>query len=326
MLNILFGIIFLIASFNETFCIENKMDPQTRQLLDQINQGPTLDFRTTPLQTLRTHFTPPELVKDPKMEKIETISIPHSHVKVRVYTPKHNHPLPVFVFIHGGGWIIGNLNQFDSMCQTIALQSNSIVVSVDYRLAPESPFPGPVEDCYLAAKWVHENVAKLGGKPGKIAIGGDSAGANLAAAVTLMAKDKKSFQFDYQILICPVVNHNFETLSYFEFEHGHLLSKDDLVFCWESYLKNGENGDNPYASPLKAKSLKDLPPACLIIANFDPLRDEGLAYAARLKSEGVPTIVRRFDTIHGFYHFGDLSVAKEGIQFISSQLATIFKD
>lgn len=325
MRKVLLVIVAIMGSFSATL-LGDKMDLQTKLLLDHIHQAPAMDFRTTSLQDLRTHFTPPPLAKDPKIEKIETISIPNSGVKVRVYTPKHDSPLPLFVFIHGGGWILGNLDQFDSMCQTIAIQSKSIVVSVDYRLAPETPFPGPLDDCYLAAQWVHENVIRLGGTAGKIAIGGDSAGANLAAALTLMAKDRKAFQFAHQILICPVLNHNFETLSYFEFERDYLLSKDDLMFCWESYLKNEKNGENPYASPLKAKSLKDLPSACLLIANFDPLRDEGLAYAMRLQNAGVSTTVRRFDSIHGFYHFGDLTIAKEALQFISSQLSIAFRD
>ncbi|HSX04677.1 MAG TPA: alpha/beta hydrolase [Rhabdochlamydiaceae bacterium] len=312
-----------MGSFTGTLLGDHRMDPQSRELLDQINQAPAMDFRTTPLQDLRTHFKPPALVQDSGIEKIETISIPNSQVKVRVYTPKHETPLPIFVFIHGGGWILGNLDQYDSMCQTIALESHSIVISVDYRLAPESPFPGPIEDCYLAANWVQENAQRLGGIADKIAIGGDSAGANLAAAVTLMAKDRNRFQFAAQVLICPVLNHNFETLSYFEFERDHLVSKDDLMFCWELYLKDEKNGENPYASPLKAKSLKDLPPAYLLIANFDPLRDEGLAYASRLQNEGVPVTLRRFDSIHGFYHF-DLTVAKEAIQFIASQLNSAF--
>lgn len=157
-----------------------------------------------------------------------------------------------------------------------------------------------------------------------MAIGGDSAGGNLAAAVTLKARANQHPHFQCQLLICPALNYNFETLSYLEFSEGYFLSREDIKFFWNNYLAQTPSKNNPLISPLLADSLKNLPPAFLIIANFDPLRDDGLAYGLRLYREEVPTLIKRFNSIHGFYSFQELDISKDAIAFISSSLKQVF--
>lgn len=306
-----------------------QLDPQTKALLDKLSTAP-ISINEASIPELRKQFAPPpsSLVKQPNIEKIENITIPNSSAGLRIYTPKHTQtsPLPTFVFIHGGGWALGSLDEYDSFCQEISYKANCLVVSIDYRLAPEHPFPQPLDDCYSAACWIEKHIQEYGGNPNKIAIGGDSAGANLAAAVTLMAKQNQGPKWIHQLLICPVLNCNFETLSYYEFSKDYFLTREDMQFFWKTYLKNMENGHNPYASPLKAQSLSGLPPATLIVSNFDPLRDEGLAYASRLSKEGVPTSVKQINSIHGFYRFDELDLAKEAVLFIANRLKTVFAE
>lgn len=175
------------------------------------------------------------------------------------------------------------------------------MVSVDYALAPEHKFPAPVEDCYAAAKWVAENANAIGGDPTRIAVGGDSAGGNLAAVVAIMARDRGTPPLVYQLLVYPVINFAFDTQSYRECADSYGLTKDDMAWFWNLYLPSEADGHNPYASPLRAQDLRGLPPALVITAEFDPLRDEGEAYAARLREAGVPAVCTRYNgMIHAF--------------------------
>ena len=305
----------------------DKIDPQTEKFLDEINQNPPA-FRKMSSKELNEYsvIDPSSLQAHPSIEKIENISIagPNGPLGLRIYKPKSSSTLPVFIFIHGGGWTAGSLNGYDHVCQEICRQATCLLVSIDYGLAPQHPFPQPLEDCYFATKWVEEHIGKYGGDPKRIAIGGDSAGGNLTAAVTLKARENHNPNFICQVLICPVTNCNFETLSYYEFSKGYFLSRKDMKFFWGNYLNNSPIGKNPYVSPLLSESLGNLPQAFLIIANFDPLRDEGLAYGLRLYRDGVPTVVKRFNSIHGFYGFEELDISKEALSYISTQLKEQF--
>jgi acetyl esterase len=232
-----------------------------------------------------------------------TVPGPHGTVPVRVYTPEAGEgPRPCLVYIHGGGWVIGDPDMTDAICRAVANRAECVVVSVDYRLSPEHKFPIALDDCYAAVTWVAENAASLGVDPGRLAVGGDSAGGNLSAAVALRARDEGGPALRLQLLVYPVTDRNFDTISYKENGDDYFLTRDMMVWFWDHYLTSDADGDNPLASPLRAPDLSGLPPARILTAEFDPLRDEGEAYAARLTEAGVPVTHTRFDgQIHGFW-------------------------
>jgi len=232
-----------------------------------------------------------------------TVPGPDGAIPVRIYTPAAGSaPRPALVYIHGGGWVIGDIATTDTVCRALANRAECVVVSVDYRLAPEHKFPAPLDDSYAAFNWVVEHAAEIGVDPGRVAIGGDSAGGNLSAAVCLRARDQKGTAPCFQLLVYPVTDHNYDTVSYKDNGENYLLTKDMMVWFWDHYLNTAADGDNPLASPLRARDLSGLPPAHVITAEFDPLRDEGEAFAARLSAAGVPVTHTRYDgQIHAFF-------------------------
>ena len=237
-----------------------------------------------------------------------TIPGPHGPIPVRIYRP---HPkgsnardtaLPCLLYFHGGGWVIGTPETTDAICSAVANRAECVVVSVDYRLAPEHKFPVPLDDCYAATQWVAANGAEIGVDGSRIAVGGDSAGGNLAAAVALRARDENGAALRMQLLVYPVTNHDFSTDSYAANGVGYLLTTDMMRWFWDHYLATAEDGKNPLASPLKATDLSRLPPALVITAEFDPLRDEGEAYAVALTNAGVSVTHTRYSgMIHAFW-------------------------
>lgn len=244
---------------------------------------------------------------DPKLRETvasavdRTIPGPAGKIPVRVYTPEGKGPFPVLLFYHGGGWVLGSINTHDEVPRSICHRSGAVVVSVDYRLAPEHKFPAPLDDCYAALTWVAEHAAEIGGDPGRLAVGGDSAGGNLAAAVAIKARDERGPKISLQALLYPVINHNFDTASYHQMTTGFGLTREGMQAFWRDYLAQPADGANPLASPLQAKDLAGLPPALIITAHFDVLRDEGEAYAARLAQAGVPVVCTRYTAMnHGF--------------------------
>jgi acetyl esterase len=231
-----------------------------------------------------------------------TVPGPAGPIPVRIYIPEGPAIKPVLVYFHGGGWVIGNITTTDAACRSLANQAGCVVVSVDYRLAPEHKFPAAPEDCYAAVCWVAENAAALGVNPGQVAVGGDSAGGNLAAVVSLMARDRGGPAIGFQLLVYPVTDYNLETASYQENAEGYFLTRSMMAWFWQHYLTNEAEGRHWMASPLRAESLQGLPPALVITAEFDPLRDEGEAYAQRLEEAGVPVVARRYPgMIHAFF-------------------------
>ncbi|MEW6271431.1 MAG: alpha/beta hydrolase [Thermodesulfobacteriota bacterium] len=239
-----------------------------------------------------------------------TVPGPAGDVPVRIYAPRTDPGLPVLVYFHGGGWVLGDLDTHDGTTRALAKLIDGVVVSVDYRLAPEHKFPAAIDDAYAATEWVVENAAAIGGDPRRVAIAGDSAGGNLTACVALKARDHGKPRLVHQLLIYPVTDARFDTVSYRDNAEGYFLTRNDMEWFWNHYLRGPQDATNPYASPLQASDLRGLPPATVITAEFDPLRDEGEAYAARLREAGVPTQLRRYDgVIHGFFSMGDV-VAK----------------
>ena len=237
------------------------------------------------------------------------IDAPGGPIPVRVYrpeTPSRPDPLPVVAYFHGGGWMLGSIESFDTVVRALANAAGAIVVSVGYRLAPEAPFPAGLEDCLCVTRWLAGHAGELGGDPQRLAVAGDSAGGNLAAVVARRLRGEVDLRM--QVLIYPVADAGCNTASYREFGERHGLTAASMQRFWNLYL-NGSDGLVPDASPLRAEDLAGLPPAYVLTAGFDVLRDEGEAYAEALREAGVPTTSRRFDgAIHGFWRW--LAAAK----------------
>ncbi|NBC22378.1 MAG: alpha/beta hydrolase fold domain-containing protein [Gammaproteobacteria bacterium] len=222
-------------------------------------------------------------------------------VPVRVYTPEGDGPFPVFVNFHGGGWVIGDLDTADAVCRDICRTAGCVVVSVDYRLAPEHPFPAAVEDACAAVAWVADNMGQLQGN-GRLAVGGESAGGNLAAVACQWARDRGGPEIHFQLLLYPVVDHDMERASYRENGAGYMLELDTMRWFWDHYCPDPARRTEPQASPLRAADLSNLPPALVVTAEFDPLRDEGEAYAAALAAAGTEAEAVRYDgLVHDFF-------------------------
>lgn len=255
---------------------------------------------------------------------VENRSIPGpaGEIPVRIYTPSGQPPFPALVYYHGGGWVVGNLDMVDTVCRALANRAGSVVVSVDYRLAPEHKFPASAEDAYAAAHWVATNASTIGVDPGRIAVGGDSAGGNLAAVVSLIARDRGSPSLAYQVLVYPVTDYAFDTPSYQANGKDYFLTTEMMEWFWNHYLRTPEDGNHPYASPLRATNLAGLPPALVITAEYDPLRDEGERYAQRLREAGVPVRQTRYDgMVHGFFTMpGTFDKAKQAVDEIAEEL------
>lgn len=230
-------------------------------------------------------------------------------IPVRVYAPEIAQPLPILVFMHGGGWGVGNLDTNDGLCRYLARKAGCVVVSVEYRLAPEHKFPAALDDVYSVLHWVSENAPGIGGDTSRIGIAGISAGGNLAAAVTLMARDRGGPEIVYQLLIYPVTNiSTLDTSSYQLYGGGEYgLTKAGMSANRDAYLTTPADASQAYVSPLCARDLTRLPPALIITAEFDPLRDEGEAYAVRLQQAGVPASCTRYNGMtHGFTSYAGI--------------------
>jgi acetyl esterase/lipase len=224
---------------------------------------------------------------------------PEGPLRVRVYRPRSTELLPVVIWFHGGGWVVGTLDSHDPVCRALANRTPCVVVSVDYRLAPEWPFPAALDDAWAATQWVADEALKLGADASRIVVAGDSAGGNLAAAVALRARDSGP-SLALQALVYPVTDFDFDSESYARYESGLNLTRAKMQWYWEQYLA-GADGLHPDASPLRALDLAGAAPALVQVAEHDPLLSEGEAYAARLAEAGVPVTLTRYDgMIHGF--------------------------
>lgn len=285
------------------------LDPQAKAILDAMNAAPPLDTSTLEPAVMRVFFESMKLPAEPiAVAKVvdRTLPGPAGDVPVRIYTPDGRAPFPVLAFFHGGGFVIGSLDSHDNVCRELCAEAGCLVVSVDYRLAPEHPFPAAPEDCYAVTRWLAEHGAEIDADPTRIAVGGDSAGGNLAAVVALMARERRGPDLRHQLLVYPVTDHAFDTPSYSENAEGYMLTRDMMQWFWRHYLSDAAQGRDPLASPLRAKSLAGLPPATVITAEFDPLRDEGEAFAERLMASGVKTRLTRYDGVfHGFFSMAD---------------------
>ena len=286
------------------------LDPQVKTVLDQLaslNGPPIQELGVTEARALLERLAaiggPPAEVA--RVEE-RTFAGPAGDVPVRIYRPTDDAgPQPVLVWFHGGGWVLGSIEGSDLTCRNLAAQSGVVIVSVGYRLAPEHPYPSGLGDCYAALVWVAATAGDLGIDPDRVAVGGDSAGGNLAAVVALAARDRGGPAVRFQLLVYPVTDALMSHPSVRDNGQGYMLTDDSMKWFIELYL--GERGDpkDPLVSPVYADDLSGLPPALVITAEYDPLRDEGEAYGTRLQRDRVAAKVSRYDgMIHGFFSMG----------------------
>ncbi len=296
------------------------LDPQAQAVLDLIRLSGSPPYETLPAETARqlyqgarALFTP----DPPEVAEVHSLiaSGPHGAIPMRLYRPlgtASDAVLPKLIYYHGGGWVIGDLDTHDGVCRQLANRAGCAVISVDYRLAPEHKFPAAVDDAFAALLWVASEAAALRVDVTRLAVGGDSAGGNLSAVATLRARDSGFQGLRFQLLIYPATDFAGQYDSQERFAEGHLLTKANQAWFRGHYLRGEEDYADWRASPLRAASLAGLPPAYVLTAGFDPLSDEGEAYAARLEAEGVPVTRRLFPgQIHGFITMGKAIGAAE---------------
>jgi acetyl esterase len=280
---------------------DNVLHPQALALLEGMKDVPRITDSSVEQARAMSGGLKQMLGDGPEVGEIHPVSIAvdGANVDAIVYEPPGDDPCGVIVYFHGGGFVVGAPSDFDALYRTLVFHSNCRLVSVDYRLAPEYAFPVGVDDCYAALLWVSDHLA--GSLP--ITVAGDSSGATFAAVCAQRARDEGGPRLAFQALVYPVVDHSFDTPSYAEHgDSGLLVGRDDMRWFWDHYAPDPAVRDDPKASPLRAASLANLPPAYVLIAEFDPLRDEGRAYAQRLDAAGVRVTVDYIaDQLHGFF-------------------------
>jgi acetyl esterase len=286
------------------------LDPQVKGMLDAMSQAGMDHFERISefsAQGLRDALDaqrmPVPLAEVAKVEDRTVAGPDGNDIPVRIYWPLGGEaPLPLVVFFHGGGWVIGGIESHDATVRSLVSQSGFVFVSVDYRLAPEHRFPAAPEDCYAATVWAVENAASFGADPMRVAVAGDSAGGNLAAVVALMARDRSGPQLAFQLLIYPCTDMDAGAYpSHTDNANGYFLTAESMRWFYDHYAGDADRS-HTYMAPIKEADLSGLPPALVITAEFDPLRDEGEAYAQRLRDAGVPAESVRYDgQIHGFF-------------------------
>jgi len=296
------------------------LDPQIQAVLEQMTAlSLSLTRGMTPAQAREQQKAMALPTEPESVANVENRLIPGpaGEIPIRTYIPQGSGPFPMLVYFHGGGMVVGDLDSPDPICRSLTNQVSCLVVSVDYRLAPEHPFPAAPEDCYAATQWVAAHADEMQGDASRVAIGGDSAGGNLAAVVAHMARDRGGPSLVFQLLIYPATDYRHTTPSMEENATGYLLTKEDVLWYRNHYLRHEADKTNPLASPLLASNLSGLPPALIITAEYDPLRDEGEQYGERLREAGVPVTVSRYQgMIHAF-----VNMAATGIEMGNQALA-----
>lgn len=283
------------------------LNPQIEALLQMMAQMPALDFATASPADIRAVFDNPiPLIAPPQVARVENLEIELEgrNLDARLYIPEGADERPALtVYYHGGGWVIGTLDTHDGTCRALAQKSGNAVLSVAYRLAPEHRYPTAAEDCYDALVWAAANAERLGVDGSRLAVAGDSAGGNLAAAVAIMARDRTGPALRHQLLIYPVTDNDFSLPSYAENGSGeYYLSTDGMRWFWGHYLGDTPAKNAPLAAVMNVENLSGLAPATVIAAEYDPLRDEGMAYAERLASAGVAVDAAIAPgMVHGFF-------------------------
>lgn len=302
------------------------LHPQTRGLLRLIEEkGIPPTHKLTPSQA-RVSYSERRAVTQPNPPEVGLVrNLRAGQISMRLYRPMGSEAerlLPVLVFFHGGGWLLGDLETHDTLCRQLANGSGCAVVSVDYRLAPEHRFPAAVEDAVSATRWVRQNAAAHGLDPDRVAVGGDSAGGNLAAVVAITARDAGDLPIAFQLLIYPATDQRRVAPSHQANGEGYVLTHDTMRYFQEHYIEDKALHEDWRASPLLHPDLSHLPPALVVTAGFDPLRDEGMQYADKLSEAGNRATLVCFERqIHGFITMGKvIDEANVGVQFCASQI------
>ncbi|MFT2019758.1 alpha/beta hydrolase [Streptomyces sp. 796.1] len=305
------------------------LDPQMQALYDRRAQQEVrplytmtlAEARAADLAAIQADAGTPEPVAEVHEEQFAG---PGGPLPVRVYRPAGEGPLPVLVYFFGGGWTLGSLDTGDAICRSLANAAGCLTIAVGYRLAPENPFPAAPQDCFAGVQWAAEHAARFGGDPSRLAVGGDSAGGNLAAAVSLMARDAGGPGLLAQLLVYPNTDCLADTPSRRENTDPLLFNDKSVQWYWDNYLTDPDDGRHPLASPLRAPDHSGLPPALVLTAEYDPLRDEGEAYAARLRESGVPAESVRYPGVaHGFFAMaGSLDAGRSAIERAANYLRT----
>ena len=301
------------------------IDPQAQAAEDAWDALGIPPLETLPPAEARARFEALPALEGPPVGRVEDRMAQGSDgdVPVRVYWPEGEGPRPAFMYFHGGGWVVGSVANQDGTVRHLVRESGCVGISVEYRMAPEHRFPTAAEDCYTATKWAADNAAALGIRPGRFAVLGVSSGGNLAAAVALMARDRAAPDLALQTLVVPVLARDFTTPSYLEKADGPGLTRRRMQWYWDLYLRDEADAANPYAAPAAAESLAGLPPALVLTAEYDVLRDEGRQYAKRLQEAGVPTTHLDYAGMtHLFFNrWNAIDRARETIAFVGGELA-----
>jgi acetyl esterase/lipase len=306
------------------------LDPQVQAVIELVARSGRPAYHTLSPKDARQLFLETRPASTPTPPEIGSVrnlvaETPQGAIPLRMYRPAgvpESTRLPAYVYFHGGGWVIGDLETHDVLCRQLTAASAASVVSVDYRLAPEHKFPAAADDAWAATRWIVAHAAELGLDAGRLAVGGDSAGGNLAAVAALMARDAGGPAIRQQVLIYPVTDVMRETGSYADFAEGYMLTRDSMRWFIAHYLRSRDDARDWRVSPLRVPSLAGLPPALIVTAGFDPLRDEGEMYAGRLRDAGVMVdYVCYGGMVHGFAGMGKLiDTAQRAVSLIGDTL------
>ncbi|MFT4067810.1 alpha/beta hydrolase [Paraburkholderia sp.] len=287
------------------------LDPEIAAVLKDLEYAPPME--TLSVDALRKALAYPPLDRRTAVGEIVDFDLPLEGrvLAARLYRPQVTQSDGVTVFFHGGGFVIGNLDTHDHVCRDLCAGSGAAVIAVDYRLAPEHRFPAAVDDCFDAVHWIARHARSLSLDPSRIVVAGDSTGGNLAAVTALRIREEGGPSLRAQVLVYPVTNyHTPPTRSYIENQSGYPLTRAAMIRFWNDYVANERDAIHPHACPLRARSLAGLPRALVVTAGFDPLRDEGEAYANRLFDAGVPVTLWHYDhMVHGFFRMGPACTA-----------------
>lgn len=306
------------------------LHPAVKTLLDQVAAQNSGTLSSQGVELVREGYVVARgfLSEKPEVANVEDRAIPGpaGDIPVRIYTPAGQGPYPILVYYHGGGWVIGDLDTSEGISRAFANAAACIVVSVGYRLAPEHKYPAAVDDAFAALNWIAEHAAEIGGDPHRIAVFGESAGANLSAIVAQLAKEAGGPTLAYQVLAYPVTNMAFDTESYQQNGEAYYLTEESMRWFWGLYLNDESEGADPKASPLLRDDVSGLPPGIVLTPEYDPLRDEGEAYGKRLKEAGVDFEIWRAEgMIHDFLGMTNiLPEAKSAIERLAGNLKTAF--
>lgn len=296
------------------------LDPEIAQLLRAIESAGWGKFSNLSVRKVREGFSQlSRLIPREDVRGVRDFVIPvdGGTIPARQYTPLSLNTDGVLVYFHGGGFVIGGIEEYDGLCRLLSNSCGSSLVSVGYRLAPEYRFPTAVNDCYSSLAYLFERSSELGINPGKVVVAGDSAGGNLAAVVSLKSRGK--FSLKRQVLLYPVVAPDFATKSLAEYSEGYFLTREQMDWFSSNYVRNPSDFLDPRFSPLLEQSLSGAPPALVVTAEYDPLRDQGETYAARLAAEGVPVVNMRVNgMVHGFLSFfGNVRASRDALEAVA---------